>query len=97
MLKFHKRSKKELIFRLGQKNFDSKTIKEVIAFLEKNGSIDNKSCKGQSEEEVIKEIVRTKLEELKGIEIEKVKRRIFNYLLRRGFSPEIINDEIENL
>ncbi len=97
LLKFHKRSKKELIFRLKQKNFDDKIIKETIIFLQKNGYIDSKCCKGQSEEEIIKEIVQTKLEELKGIETEKAKRRISNYLLRRGFSPETINETIERL
>ncbi|MDI6758328.1 MAG: regulatory protein RecX [Candidatus Omnitrophota bacterium] len=44
--------------------------------------------KDYSEEDIVKEIVIERLTKLKGIEPIKAKRRLYAYLLRRGFSPE---------
>lgn len=43
-----------------------------------------------SEEEVVLKIINQKLEKLKGIDPEKAKARIYRYLIRRGFSPEVV-------
>lgn len=47
-----------------------------------------------SEEETIKNLVRRRWEKLKHIEDEKAKRRIFLYLLRRGFSSDMIQEAL---
>ncbi|MDD5431971.1 MAG: regulatory protein RecX [Candidatus Omnitrophica bacterium] len=47
-----------------------------------------------SESEVVKSIVEERLSKLKGIDPQVVKRRIYGYLLRRGFSPEIIYEAL---
>lgn len=49
------------------------------------------------EKEVVSEIARERISRLKGIEPYKAKARLFNYLLRRGFSPEVITDVIDEL
>lgn len=50
-----------------------------------------------SEEEIVFEIAREKLNKLKSVEPQKAKRRIYGYLLRRGFSPEVIIDVMGRL
>lgn len=47
-----------------------------------------------SEEDLIKKIAKLRLAKLKGIEPRCAKRRVYAYLLRRGFSPEIIIDAL---
>ena len=49
------------------------------------------------EEEVVARIAADRLSKLKGIEPQKVKRRTFAYLLRRGFSPEVILDTLARI
>lgn len=49
------------------------------------------------EEEVVSRIAADKLKKLKGIEPQKAKQRIYSYLLRRGFSPEVISDTLAQL
>jgi regulatory protein len=49
------------------------------------------------EEEIVTEIAKGKIGKLKGIEPQKAKRRVFSYLLRRGFSPDKIMDVINQL
>lgn len=51
--------------------------------------------KDYSEQEVVSEIVRVKNESLKNIDPEKSKRRIYSYLLRRGFSPGVIIESLK--
>ncbi len=46
------------------------------------------------EEDIVSKIVREKINKLKGIEPYKAKRRVFAYLLRRGFSSDIIADTL---
>lgn len=53
--------------------------------------------KNYSEEDIVAEIIRKRLKRLKGIEPQKAKRRIFSYLLRRGFSPGIVMDAVNQL
>ena len=53
--------------------------------------------KDYSEEDVVTKFAKERLDKLKGIEPQKAKRRIFMYLLRRGFSPEVVIDIINQL
>ena len=48
--------------------------------------------KGYSEQEIVIKVARQRLSKLKGIEPVKAKSRVYGYLLRRGFSPEIVID-----
>lgn len=50
--------------------------------------------KQYSEEAVVSEITEEKFKKLKGVEIQKAKQRIFNYLVRRGFSPGAVIDAV---
>lgn len=50
-----------------------------------------------SEEEIIEEQVRRRWSKLKHIEPAKAKRRIFLYLLRRGFSSNLILEKINSV
>lgn len=52
---------------------------------------------GYREEEVVSRIARERIARLRGIEPYKAKSRLFSYLLRRGFSPEVITDVINGL
>jgi len=49
------------------------------------------------EEEIIEEVAKIRLGRLKGIDPNSVKRRLYSYLLRRGFSPEIVTDIVTRL
>ena len=53
--------------------------------------------KGYSEEDVVLALAREKIKRIKGIDPYKAKRRIYAYLLRRGFSPEIVMDAVSQL
>ena len=50
---------------------------------------------GYCEEDVVNNIAQQRFSKLKGIEPEKAKKRIYSYLLRRGFSPEVIIEAIK--
>lgn len=49
------------------------------------------------EEDCIRKIAQDKLNKLKGVECGSAKRRVYAFLLRRGFSPEIVIDVINQL
>ena len=53
--------------------------------------------KNYSEEDIVTEIARGKFNRLKNIEPQKAKRRVFSYLMRRGFSPEIVIEVVNQL
>ena len=53
--------------------------------------------KDYSEEDVVTRIAKERFSKLKAIEPQKAKRRIFTYLLRRGFSPVIVIDVVNQL
>ncbi|MDD5154885.1 MAG: regulatory protein RecX [Candidatus Omnitrophica bacterium] len=57
----------------------------------------NRIRRDYSEEKVVAEIAAGRLARLKGIEPQKAKHRVFSYLLRRGFSPDIISDTLAGL
>lgn len=69
-----------------------KGIEEAIiekAFLEIKGSY--------NEEEVILNMLKKKITNLKGLPAERKKQRLYNFFLRRGFSPEVVSDLINQL
>lgn len=49
------------------------------------------------EEDVVLKIAKEKLGKIRGIEQPIIKRRLYSYLLRRGFSPDIVMDVIKRL
>lgn len=53
--------------------------------------------KDYPEEDIVLELAKKRFNKLKGIEPNKAKRRIYAYLLQRGFSPEIIIDVVNQL
>ncbi len=70
----------------------SKGIKNVV--------IDNQLeelKKNYSEEKIVNDIAQKKFAKLKNIEPDKAKRRILSYLLRRGFSPKVVFEVIDQL
>ena len=50
-----------------------------------------------SEERVIKDLIARRKKRSRGIQPQKAKQRIFLYLLRRGFSPDKIREEITRI
>lgn len=56
-----------------------------------------KISQGYSEKTVVEELAKTRFAKLIGIEPQKAKRRIFAYLLRRGFSSDSVSDAIDQL
>ncbi len=52
----------------------------------------NEIKKSYPEEDIVGGIAKDRLNKLKGIDPQKAKRRVYAYLLRRGFSPEVVID-----
>ncbi|MCX5713814.1 MAG: regulatory protein RecX [Candidatus Omnitrophica bacterium] len=52
---------------------------------------------GYTEEEVVKKVAGVRFARDKAVEPEKARRRLYGYLVRRGFSPEIIIEVLNNL
>ena len=50
-----------------------------------------------TETEIVADLIKVKLKRLKGIEPVVAKRRIYGYLVRRGFSPEIVINNLNRL
>ena len=73
---------KKLRVELRQKGVDKEIIDSQIEEI----------SKGYCEEAVVLKLAKDRLNKLKGVEPVKAKRRLFEYLLRRGFSTEIIID-----
>lgn len=69
------------------KGIDSKIIEEEI----------NKASIDYSETEEVRKVALKLFNNLKGIEAKKAKGRLFSALIRRGFSPEIITEIIEQI
>ncbi len=53
--------------------------------------------KNYPEEDIVRGIAKDRLKKLKGLDSKKLKRRTQDYLLRRGFSPDIVMDVINQL
>jgi len=57
----------------------------------------NQAKKDYSEEDCVRKIAQDKFDKLKGVEPFNAKRRVYGFLLRRGFSPEIVIDVVNQL
>lgn len=69
------------------KGIDKEEINKSIAIIKDN----------YSETEVVKEVALKRLSRLKGTEANVARRRLYAYLLRRGFSTDIVLDVINQL
>jgi len=72
---------------LNLKGIDKEIIEREISELKDN----------YSEEEIVKELAQERLNKLKGIEPRAAQRRVYAYLMRRGFSLEIVIDAVSSL
>ena len=68
------------------KGIEQETIDNQIAAIKE----------GYCEETIVAKIVKERFAKLKGIAPDKTRRRIFDYLVRRGFSSDIITEVINN-
>ena len=57
----------------------------------------NEIKKSYAEEDIVGRIARGRLNKLKSIDPQKAKKRVYAYLLGRGFSPEVVMDIINQL
>lgn len=69
------------------KGIDKEIIDKVLASAKNN----------YDEEAIVMELAKKRLPRLKGIELRKVKSRLYSYLLRRGFSPDVVSGVITQL
>ena len=69
------------------KGIDQQIINSQVAALKE----------GYSEEEIVRKIARARLAKTKNIALQTAKRRIFSYLIRRGFSADIVSDTVKEL
>jgi len=94
LLRFRKRGSRELRLRLEIKGFASKEIDETVSFLEEKGFIDKEKL---SETQAAAELAQAKFTKLKNISFDKARARVYAYLVRRGFSSDVITDVIEKM
>jgi len=78
-----RRIKQELV----QKGLDKEVIQETFA----------QAKEDYDEGSVIKLLTEKRFSKLKGIEPLKAKQRVYAYLIRRGFSPDLIGETISKL
>ena len=57
----------------------------------------NEIKKSYPEEDIVGGIAKDRLNKLKGIDPQKAKKRVYAYLLRRGFSPEVVIDVLNQM
>lgn len=69
------------------KGIDKDIIESLIGAIKKN----------YLEEDIVRALTEAQFNRLKNLEPQKAKQRVFSYLIRRGFSTEIIMQEINNL
>ncbi len=50
-----------------------------------------------SESQVVSQLAQQRFSKLAGIEPQKAKARVYGYLLRRGFSPDVVSETIKQL
>lgn len=71
---------------LRQKGIEQELIEQEAAKL-----------KDYSESQTVLNLAKARLDRLKGVESVAAKRRLYAFLLRRGFSPEIVGDVLNEL
>jgi regulatory protein len=78
---------RRLTFELAQKGVDKDIINKVI----------DKTKEKYDEYEIVKTLAQAKFKKSSGLDIFKAKRKVYAYLLRRGFSQETISEVVQNL
>jgi regulatory protein len=78
-----RRIKQELV----QKGLDKEVIQETFA----------QAREDYDEGSVIRLLAEKRFSKLKGIEPLKAKQRVYAYLIRRGFSPDLVGDVVKKL
>ena len=81
------KGKTRIRFELIQKGIDSKIINRVS----------NQVCSSVNEEDTIRSLVEQKMGRLKKLDMDTKKRRIWGFLVRRGFSEDAIMDALSEL
>ena len=79
-------------------------LRRIIRELKEKGisadiieEITGEAKKGYSEEKIVSDLARERLEKLKNVERGKARQRLYGWLLRRGFSPEIVFDVVNRI
>ena len=78
-----RRIKQELI----AKGLDKEVIEDSLFAVKEN----------YSESQIVSQLARQRFSRQKGIEPQKVKSRVYAYLLRRGFSPDTVSEIVKQL
>jgi len=78
-----KRIKQELV----AKGLDKEVIAEALA----------QAKKDYNESQIVTRLAKQRFYRQNGIEFRKAKSRVYAYLLRRGFSPDVVNEIIKQL
>lgn len=78
---------RRIFFELRQKGISKDIIEEAQSKLKER----------YNEYEVVSELVRNKMKRLANLESNKAKRRVYNFLIRRGFSIDVINEVFSEL
>jgi len=76
-----------ITFELKQKGISQDIIEETKESIKDN----------YNEYAVVSELAKEKFKKFKGIDSNKTKNRIYSYLMRRGFSPDVVNEVMEEL
>jgi len=94
LLKFRKRGRRELRLRLEAKGYGQKDIEAALSYLEEKRFIAKDSMSEADEAAALARQAATKLKKLTPA---KARKRIFAYLLRRGFSNEVVSETVDNI
>lgn len=69
---------------LKKKGVDDKWIEAAL----------ERACQGYDEKEVVRDLVRQKMKRMHSLETDKIKARLFGYLVRRGFPQGLVVETI---
>lgn len=78
-----RRIRQELV----QKGLGKEIIEETFA----------QAKEGYSEDSIVRQLAEQRFSKLKSIEPLKAKARVYAYLIRRGFSPDVVSDIVKGL
>ena len=78
---------KRIIRELKEKGINPDIIEEIT----------RETRKDYSEEKIVSDLARERLRKLKNVDRGKAKQRLYGWLLRRGFSPEVVFDVVNKI
>jgi regulatory protein len=78
---------KRIIQELRQKGIDKEAIEDKLS----------EAKSGYSESEIVKGLAEERLKRIKDVYPQKAKSRVYGYLIRRGFSPDIVIDTLNRI